>query len=365
MEMHAIFDYSGMRPNVQQWMRIWYHNGSQVLNVQENWTGDVDGQFDYNLNTADGQPFSVGTWELELYVDGELQTYGAFVVNTPPTPTQQPIATPTPAPPVHRLAFTKWDGSKHAVWTANLDGSDPQFLLDFAASPVWSADGQRLVFFGEEGIDTQPAVSGGTNGIWVMGSGGESPTQLLPEGSVHTLDWAATGQIAFDGARGSPNRRIYFINADGGSVPVELLGEHPSFSPDGSQVVSKACRPECGLWVVNADGGSPRRLTTEGSDGLPAWSPDGQWIAFSRSVNNNVDVYVIGVDGEGLTRLTIDPGNDSVPAWTPDGRQIVFRTTRNCLWQIFVMNADGGNQHMIIDNVGASNEWAFDRMSVK
>jgi Tol biopolymer transport system component len=53
-----------------------------------------------------------------------------------------------------------------------------------------------------------------------------------------------------------------------------------------------------------------------------------------------------------------------VPAWTPDGQQIVFRTTRNGLWQIFVMNANGSNQHLIIDNVGASDEWAFDRMSV-
>ncbi len=366
VEIHAIFDYGGMQPERQQWTRIWYHNGSQVLKVQEKWTGDVDGQFDYNLNTTDGQPFSVGTWELELYVDGNLQTYGAFVVNLPATPTSPPPEnTPLPQPQPYRLAFTKWDGSKHSVWTAKLDGSEQRFLLDFAASPVWSAAGRRLAFYGEEGIDTQAAIAGGTNGIWVMGGEGESPAQLLPEGSTHTLDWSSTGLIAFDGARGGPDRRIYFIDAAGIPQPGEILGEQPSFSPDGRQVATKVCRPECGLWLVNADGSAPRQLTTEGSDGLPAWSPDGQKIAFSRNVDGNVDIYLIRVDGAGLTRLTTAPGTDSVPAWAPDGRQLVFRTTRNGIWQIFLMNHDGSNQHLIIDNVGASDEWAFDRMSVK
>ena len=116
---------------------------------------------------------------------------------------------------------------------------------------------------------------------------------------------------------------------------------------------------------MNKDDTSPRQLTTGGTDGLPDWSPDGQKIAFSRNVDGNVDIYIINVDGTGLQRLTTAPGNDSVPAWTPDGRQIVFRTTRSGLWQIYLMNANGSNQHLIVDNVGAGDEWAFDRMSVK
>ncbi len=367
VEVHAIFDYAGLVPNQHTWTRIWYHNGEEVLKVEEKWTGDSSGQFDYNLNTTDGQPLSPGTWELELYANDELQTYGAFVVTPADTPTPSIKPSPRPAPlSTYTLAFTKWDGGKHSIWTATLDGSNQQFLLDFAASPSWSPDGKQLAFFGEEGIDTQARVSSGTNGIWKMGAAGENPTRILPEGTAHTVTWSPDGQIiAFDGARGGPDRRVYFIDPNGAPQSFEALGEHPSFSPDGAELVVKLCRPQCGLWIENPDNTNPHQLTTEGSDGLPAWSPDGKKIAFSRNVDGNVDVYTINPDGSELQRLTTALGNDSVPAWTPDGQYIVFRSTRNGVWQIFVMNADGLDQHMVIDNVGASNEWAFDRMSVK
>lgn len=372
VEMHAIFNYTGMSLQ-DQWIRTWYHNGQELLSVQENWSGDAEGRFDYNLNTSDGQPLSPGLWQLNLYVNGRLQTFGSFVVEasseepviTHTLPSATPTSTPLPPLSTYRLAFTKWDGGKHSVWVANLDGSDQHFLLDFAASPSWSPDGESLTFYGEEGIDTQATIAAGTNGIWRMGKNGEDPTQLLPEGTTQAVSWSpAADLIAFDAARGGPDRRIYFVDAAGVPQSFELLGQQPAWSPDGAQVVAKACRPQCGLWITNRDDTNPRQMTGEGSDGLPAWSPDGRKIAFSRNVDGNVDIFIINVDGSGLQRLTSVEGNDSVPAWTPDGQQIVFRTTRNGLWQIFVMNANGSNQHLIIDNVGASDEWAFDRMSV-
>lgn len=367
VEVHAIFDYSGLNPNKHSWARIWFHDGGEVLRVEEDWSGDTEGQFDYNLNTNDGDPLSPGTWRLELYIDDILQSQGSFAVILPPTPTPDAPPSPTPVPIAkYKLAFTKWDGNKHSVWTVNLDGTNPKFLLDFAASPSWSPDGTKLAFYGEEGIDNQTSTGSGTDGIWTMGANGEAPTQLLPEGSGHVVSWSPDGQIiAFDATHGSPSRRVYFVTPDGLSQPFETLGEHPSFSPTGKQMAVKVCRPDCGIWIQNPDDSNPRQLTTEGSDGLPAWSPDGKKIAFSRNVDGNVDIYTINIDGSNLQRLTTATGNDSVPAWTPDSQQIVFRSTRNNVWQIFVMRANGSNQRMVVDNVNAGDEWAFDKMSVK
>jgi len=367
IEVHAVFDYSGLAPIQHSWSRIWFHNSEEVLRVEEDWSGNTEAQFDYNLNTNDGEPLSPGTWRLELYIDGVLQSQGSFAVIVPPTPTPDAPPSPTPVPIAkYKLAFTKWDGSKHSVWTVNLDGTNQQFLLDYAASPSWSPDGTQLAFYGEQGIDHQAATANGTDGIWTMGAHGEAPKQLLPEGSGHVVTWSPDGEIiAFDATHGSPSRRVYFVSPEGSSQPFEALGEHPSFSPTGRQMAVKVCRPDCGIWIQNPDDGNPRRLTNEGSDGLPAWSPDGKKIAFSRSVDGNVDIYTIDIDGSNLQRLTTATGNDSVPTWTPDSQQIVFRSTRNGVWQIFIMRADGSNQRMVVDKVDASDEWAFDRMSVK
>ena len=55
----------------------------------------------------------------------------------------------------------------------------------------------------------------------------------------------------------------------------------------------------------------------------PSWSPDGQWIAFSRAVDGRRSVYVVRPSGKG-EHLLISRG--SAPAWAPDGRTIAYRT---------------------------------------
>jgi Tol biopolymer transport system component len=79
--------------------------------------------------------------------------------------------------------------------------------------------------------------------------------------------------------------------------------------------------------------------------GDPAPSPDGARVAFvSRRAGEESDIWVVGRDGTGLTRLTNDPARDDEPAWSPDGRRILFRSFRaGALGDVWVMDADGGN----------------------
>lgn len=56
-----------------------------------------------------------------------------------------------------------------------------------------------------------------------------------------------------------------------------------------------------------------------GSDANPAWSPDGSKIAFSSNRDGNFEIYVMGADGTGVTRLTNRAATDILPAWSPDG----------------------------------------------
>jgi len=101
------------------------------------------------------------------------------------------------------------------------------------------------------------------------------------------------------------------------------------------------------LWVANADGNYPRRLTSdEGVESDPVFSPDGQWIAFNAEYDGNRDVYIVAVEGGIPTRLTWHPYPDSVCSFTPDGAAVLFRSGRNTFTnrytQLFTVPVSGG-----------------------
>ncbi len=83
------------------------------------------------------------------------------------------------------------------------------------------------------------------------------------------------------------------------------------------------------LFVANVDGSEERRLLNSTAlDYNPAWSPDGQWIAFTSEREGSADLYRVQPDGTRLERLTDSPAYDDQAAFSPDGRQVVFVTTR-------------------------------------
>ena len=81
------------------------------------------------------------------------------------------------------------------------------------------------------------------------------------------------------------------------------------------------------IYVMDARGGTPTRITTSKAGVVnmqPALSPDGSRIAFSSNLEGSFHIYIVGVDGEGMWRLTDGPKDDSEPAWSPDGSRIAF-----------------------------------------
>ena len=100
------------------------------------------------------------------------------------------------------------------------------------------------------------------------------------------------------------------------------------------------------IWLTGRDGGNARRLTSaEGAETDPAFSPDGDWIAFTGQYAGNTDVYVMPAMGGEPERLTWHPGADVVQGWTGDGK-ILFQSGREGhptrLWQFFTVHPNGG-----------------------
>jgi len=101
------------------------------------------------------------------------------------------------------------------------------------------------------------------------------------------------------------------------------------------------------LWVAGIDGKNVKRLTAdEGQEASPAFSPDGTLVAFTAQYDGNPDVYVVPVTGGVPARLTWHPGPDIVQGFTPDGSAVLFTSPRAVFTgrytQLFTVPVKGG-----------------------
>jgi tricorn protease len=99
------------------------------------------------------------------------------------------------------------------------------------------------------------------------------------------------------------------------------------------------------LWTVPRNGGDARQLTTGGHEGLPIFSPDGNWIAFTGEYDGNVDVFVMPAEGGEPRRLTYHPGQDVAVSWMPNSKRVLFRSSREAyadFARLYTVGLEGG-----------------------
>jgi Tol biopolymer transport system component len=113
-------------------------------------------------------------------------------------------------------------------------------------------------------------------------------------------------------------------------------------SPDGKRVVVSISEPGSGaggIWVYDIQRGVRTRLTFDGGDVFPAWSPDGLRIVFARRQQDNIRLYVKKADGSGPEDALVEsPAKDIPTDWSADGKSIAFQRlggpgkTREDIW---------------------------------
>ena len=219
-------------------------------------------------------------------------------------------ADPAWSPDGDRIAFASDRDGDFAIYVMNADGSDPLRLTTSAGDdvfPAWSPDGNRIAFVSNRDGDVA---------IYVMNADGSDPLRLTTSAGFDADPaWSPDGnRIAFVSNRdGDGDFAIYVMNA---MAPIRCVSRPPL----ASTLIPPGRDGDVEIYVMNADGSDPLRLTTSaGADAGPAWSPDGDRIAFAsaRDGDGDLAIYVMNGDGSDPLRLTTSAGADAVPAWAP------------------------------------------------
>ncbi len=173
--------------------------------------------------------------------------------------------------------------------------------------------------------------------------------------------------------------KVYQIDQDGADQKLVSSTNRQAMSPawaaDGRHFAYMEFQAGKG-WLYLQDMATAKRtpVSTTGTalDFTPAFSPDGQTMAFSRATEEGTDLYTINIKSNCcLRRLTVGRFSDNLsPTFSPDGQRIAFVSTRPGLPQIYVMAADGTDQQLFAPFdygvTGSSNapEWSPDGQSV-
>ncbi len=210
--------------------------------------------------------------------------------------------------------YSTRDGSRE-IYSMKYDGTEIKRLTNNPSydnvCPVWSLDGKKIAF--------QSGQMGGFGGF-IMNSDGSN---------VQSIGKSTTGTGYY-------------------CPPVSWSPDSQRIGMFGSVIINLEEPVSSGFHTINII--SPDLYWSYYQSIIPpVWSPDGKKILFevdesSSETRNPHEIFVVGIDGTMLMKLTNDDmANNSNPLWSPDGQYIAFQSDRTGKYQIYRMKPDGSN----------------------
>jgi len=186
-----------------------------------------------------------------------------------------------------------------------------------------SAAGDRFVSVVQKGLVN----------VWVAPDGDANRAQQLPVGilSFYTsggngVTWTPDGRIIFS-SNESSNIDLWIMDADGGNRKQLTSNSGRNVSPvvssDGRYVVFSSTRSkDPTIWRIDIDGSNPKQLTRGQSDLLPAISPDGKWVVYTSLGATKPTIWKVSINGENAVELTSKLSIN--PVISPDGKFVAY-----------------------------------------
>ncbi len=268
------------------------------------------------------------------------------------------------------------------VWLFNLNDFSSKMITDWEGTdtqPMWSPRGDKVFYISDQGEEHRL-------NIWSYDVASGERKQLT-RFSEFDVKWPAIGpgptgrgEIVFQ-----YGKDLYLYDVQAGTsraVSIVIPGARPklmtqqvdaakfmgrgavSVSPSAKRVAVEA---RGDIWSLPAENGTPRNLTR--TDGVaerdPAWSPDGQWIAYWSDETGEYQLYLTQSDGKGETRKLTDAGTNFRfgVAWSPDSKKLTYFDNSATL---FLLDVESGDLKTIDkdpwswDGTGATVSWSHD-----
>lgn len=222
-------------------------------------------------------------------------------------------AGPDCPPKLKRDGAYRWALDDYDIYSVRLDGQQMQRLTSspgYDAEATISPDGKTIVW---------TSVKDGDLDLYAMNLDGTNVRRL-------------TDDVGYDGgAFFSPDSKRIVYRAAHPTDPTEIAKYK-------ELLAQRLVEPgQLEIFVINVDGSGKKQVTSNGASNFaPYFHPDGKHIIFSSNLETRGEegrpsfhLYLIGDDGTGLERLTMEGSFNSFPMFSPDGKHLVWVSDRN------------------------------------
>ena len=240
------------------------------------------------------------------------------------------------------------DGARQTRLTISRGASD--------GSPAFSAGGAFIVFTRSRSIAGRDPVGD----VFRMAADGSDVTRLTRAsrwylGPIPSPDGQLVGVTFF--RQDTRRWTIGLLPVIGGDPRLLTDGKAndilDGFSSDGTRVLFHSDREgEHQIYTIGVDGSGRTRLTSVAANWGGSWSLDGRTIAFNSNRTGRLQIYTMSPDGSNQRRLITSSSDDWLPSWSPDGTKIAFNSNRGGHTQVYVAHADGTGQQNVVQNGG-------------
>lgn len=145
--------------------------------------------------------------------------------------------------------------------------------------------------------------------------------------------------------------------------PIKGQYRELSWSPSGDQIAfSSTLDGDSEIFIVDKDGANLKKLTDNTSSDLNAeWTPDGKSIVFTSDQTGKSQIFIMNSDGSNPVNLTKTDSEEWHGRLSPDGKKVLFMTTRHEFGQLYTIDIDGSNPTRITNTKSATTQatWAY------